>query len=456
MGTLDYCIIGIFFIVVFGIGLYERKRLTLSDYWVNGRQTSSWVLVATTLSSFIGAASILGNGSVANAGGGLATLAVPASYFLYFLAFAYLLAPRIKEFGDKHQAYTLPDFLAHTFGSRVRDVSAIVILVTFALYLALQILAFGLFVATFTGLEPNTATIVAATITIIYTAVGGIRADMRTDVFQFVMMILLLTIFLPSIINEAGTDRIMALPEQFLTGQDFAPPYVWVFALFFLGSSVIASPDLWVRAYAGKDSRGVRNSMAISSVMVFLFMMMAVFLGIAGKVLLPETDSNQIIPKLLSQYIPSGLFGIVMAGFLATIMSSADTVLLVLSMTVVRDFYQKRIKPDATDKELLALSRKLIVGFGIIGLIVALLVFNIAHLSIHAVSFYACLIPVIVAGFYSKKPSEPAAYWSITLGFIAIIAALFVDPVQAFIPGIIVSTVTYIFVCKRSGAGVDC
>ncbi len=450
METLDYSIIGLFFLIIFAIGLYERGKLTLSDYWVNGRQTSSWVLVATTLSSFIGAASILGNGSVANAGGGFATLAVPASYFLYFLAFAIFLAPRIKEFGDKYKAYTLPDFLAHVFGPRVRDISAIVILVTFALYLALQILAFGLFVSTFTGFNPNTATIIAAAITIIYTAVGGIRADMRTDVFQFGMMILLMIIFLPAILNEAGTVRIFSLPEHFLTGRDFAPPYVWIFALFFLGASVIASPDLWVRAYAGKDSRAVRNSMAISSVMVFLFMTMAVLLGIAGKVLLPETDSNLIIPELLSHYIPTGLFGIVMAGFLATIMSSADTVLLVLSMTVVRDFYQKQINPGASDEVLLKLSRKLIIAFGIIGLIVALVVFNIAHLSIHAVSFYACLIPVIFAGFYSKKPSEPAAFWSITLGFIAIIAALFFDPVQAFIPGIIISTITYLVIAREA------
>jgi Na+/proline symporter len=138
-----------------------------------------------------------------------------------------------------------------------------------------------------------------------------------------------------------------------------------------------------------------------------------------------------------------------MAGFFAAIMSSADTVLLVLSMTVVRDFYQKRINPEATDEALLKLSRNLIILFGIIGLIVALIVFNIAHLSIHAVSFYACLIPVIVSGFYGKTLNERAAFWSIILGFVAIIGGLFVDPVQAFIPGIVVSAATYWIIKKQ-------
>jgi SSS family solute:Na+ symporter len=449
MSGVDSLLIGIFFVIVFAIGIYERKKLSLSDYWVNSRQTGGFMLVATTLSSFIGAASILGNGSVAFSGGGLATLAVPLSYFFHFLIFAIFFAPKIKEFGDAHGGYTLPDYLAFKFSPRVRDASALVILVTFALYLALQILAFGLFVATFTGFDPNTATIVAALITICYTAVGGIRADMRTDMFQFVIMMVLLFIFLPIILTEAGWDRIQMLPESFITGREFAPPYVWIFAFFFLGSSVVASPDLWVRAYAGKDKKSVRNSMTASSFMVLAFMAMAVLLGVAGKVLLPESSPNQIIPDLLVKFVPTGLFGLMMAGFFAAIMSSADTVLLVLSMTVVRDFYQKRINPEATDEALLKLSRNLIILFGIIGLIVALIVFNIAHLSIHAVSFYACLIPVIVSGFYGKTLNERAAFWSIILGFVAIIGGLFVDPVQAFIPGIVVSAATYWIIKKR-------
>ncbi len=450
MGVVDYLIIGTFFAVVFAIGFYERGKLSLADYWVNDRRTPSWMLVATTLSSFIGAASILGNGSVAFSGGGLATLAVPASYFFHLLIFALFFAPKIKEFGDQTGGYTLPDYLAFKFSERVRGISAFVILVTFALYLALQILAFGLFVAAFSGFEPNTATIIAALITIGYTAVGGIRADMRTDLFQFAIMMVLLFIFLPEIINEAGINRMIELPLEFLNGSNFAPSYVWVFALFFLGSSVIASPDLWVRAYAGKDSATVKKSMILSSFMVLAFMGMAVLLGIAGKVLIPESSSNEIIPNLLVKFVPTGLFGLMMAGFFAAIMSSADTVLLVLSMTAVRDIYQKKINPQASDELLLKLSRNLIIIFGLIGLGVALVIFNIAHLSLQAVSFYACLIPVIVAGFYGKRRNERGAYWSIVLGFIATVIGLFFDPVQAFIPGIIISSLAYYLVRENT------
>jgi SSS family solute:Na+ symporter len=448
MGGLDYLIIGAFFTIVFAIGLYERGKLTLADYWVNSRRTSVWILIATTLSSFIGAASILGNGSVAFSGGGLATLAVPLSYFFHFLIFALFFAPKIKEFGDTHGGYTLPDYLSFKFSPRVGNLSALVILVTFALYLALQILAFGLFVAAFSGFEPNTATILAALITISYTAVGGIRADMRTDIFQFFIMMVLLFIFLPEIVAEASIAKMTSLPPEFLNGSQFAPGYVWLFALLFLGASVVASPDLWVRAYAGKDPSAVKKSMVLSSFMVLAFMSMAVILGIAGKVLLPTSSANSILPDLLVRFVPSGVFGLMMAGFFAAIMSSADTVLLVLSMTVVRDIYQKGINPGASEDSLLRLSRNLIIIFGLVGLGVALVIFNIAHLSIQAVSFYACLIPVIVFGFYGNNLSERAAFWSIALGFIAIIFGLFFDPVQAFIPGIAVSGITYFLIDK--------
>ncbi|MEK7642323.1 MAG: hypothetical protein AAB392_00805, partial [Patescibacteria group bacterium] len=71
--ALDFWIVGIFFFITFVIGIWERKKLTIEDYWVNSRRTNKFVLVATTLSTFIGAGAILGNAGVAFSGAGLAT-----------------------------------------------------------------------------------------------------------------------------------------------------------------------------------------------------------------------------------------------------------------------------------------------------------------------------------------------------------------------------------------------
>ena len=144
--------------------------------------------------------------------------------------------------------------------------------------------------------------------------------------------------------------------------------------------------------------------------------------------------------------LPVGLYGLVLAGFFAAVMSSADTVLLITSMTLVHDIYRKGMNRQMSEEETLRLSRKVTFVLGIMALIVALLIFNIVHLAIEAISFYVVLTPAIIFGFYWKRANNKAAIWSIIIGLIGVIAFLFIDPVQAFIPGIVLSFLTFIIV----------
>lgn len=445
--TIDLWIVGIFFLIVFAIGFFERKKLTIEDYWVNSRKTNKFVLIATTLSTFIGAGAILGNAGVAFSGAGLATFVIAGSYFFYFLIFAKFFAPKIKEFGDANKAYTLPDFFEARYSNKVRLAGAITNLVSWSLLLALQMLAIGVFVSALSGFNPTIATIIGGMIVILYTSVGGLRADIRTDVFQFIIMLFLLIVFLPIVIMKGGGFGVIAsLPPSFLIGTDFAPFYVWIIAFLFLGAGVFTSADMWQRAFAADTKKNVRWAMTISSVLVFLFLAMATLFGIFGKILLPDTHSNIIVAELIKTLLPTGLFGIVLAGFFAAIMSSADTVLLVTSMTVVHDIYQKTLHRELSPENVLKMSRWVTLILGVVGLTIALIVFNIVHLSFEAISFYVALLPAVVFGFYWKKATSSAALWSIILGFFTIVVFLFIDPVQAFIPGLIVSFVTFFIV----------
>jgi len=173
---------------------------------------------------------------------------------------------------------------------------------------------------------------------------------------------------------------------------------------------------------------------------------MAVLFGIYGKILLPDSSSNTIVADLLRNFVPVGLYGLILAGFFAAIMSSADTMILITSMTLVRDIYQKTMRKELNHKKILKLSRKVTVIVGTLGLIIALLVFNIVHLAIEAITFYVVLLPSIIFGFYWKKANSKAAFWSILLGLIVLIAFLFISPIQAFIPATIVSFITFILI----------
>ena len=84
-------IVLVFFIIIFLIGVLDRKRVTIDDYFVNSRKTKPWVLVATTASSFLGVGALISNAGVAYSGGGWATLLLVGSFVLYFFIFARFL-----------------------------------------------------------------------------------------------------------------------------------------------------------------------------------------------------------------------------------------------------------------------------------------------------------------------------------------------------------------------------
>ncbi len=447
MILIDIIIVALFFLIVLFIGVIDRRKITLEDYWVNGRKTKTFFLIATVLSTFIGAGAILGNAGVAFGGGGLIVLVIPLSFLFYLMLYAKFLAPKIKEFGDKYKAYTLPDFFAIRYSKKAGIVASVVNLISFSLSLALQILGMGIFVNALTGFNPNVATIVGALIVIAYTTVGGLRADIRTDVFQFLVMLVLLFVFLPLvIIKGGGFGALQFLPSSFLLGTNFAPPYAILLAFLFIGIVTFAYADLWQRAYAGESKKTVKKAAYISGILAFLFLAMAVLFGVYGHILLPNSTSNTIISDLMTLLLPAGLYGLILAGFFAAIMSSADTVLLITGMTLVHDIYRKGMNKVMSEEATLKLSRKVNLILGIIALIAALLIFNIVHLAIEAISFYVVLTPAIIFGFYWKRANTKAAIWSIIVGLIGVTAFLFIDPIQAFIPGIALSFITFIIV----------
>ncbi|MBU1092506.1 sodium:solute symporter family protein [Patescibacteria group bacterium] len=444
ISPISIWIVGIFFAIIFVIGVWDRKKVQLEDYWVNARKTNKYILVATLVSSFVGVGALLSNAGIAYDGGGLATLLLLGSFFVYFLVYAKWFAPRIKEFGDTHNAYTLPDFLAHRYSHSVRVAGTVVNLISYALWLALQILGLGIFVAALGGMDPVWATIIGGGIVVLYTTIGGLRADIRTDIFQFIIMMVLFFVFLPMLISQGGgLQAISALPTSFLNGSGFAPWYVFVLGFLVLGATNITSADIWQRTYAGDTKKNVQWAMTVGGFVILAFVLLGALFGIYGHILLPGIDSNMVVPQLLSTYLHPIAFGVVLAGFLAAIMSSADTMLLVTSMTIVHDLIQKTFKKELTPDQTLRWSRWTTFIVGIISATIAVLVFSVVHIAIDAVSYIAVLLPAVIFGFYWKKATAPAALWSIILGTITLTVFLWISPTEAFIPAMFVSFVTF-------------
>ena len=447
MEIIDLLIVLAFLIVIFFIGIKQRKKISLEDYWANSRNTNTFTLVATMLSTFIGASALI---ALANIGytGGMASLIIGLSFVFYFIIFALFIAPRIKRAADKIKAYTLPDILAVRYSPSVRVVSGLVNIIIFTLFLAVQFLAVGSFIALVTNLGIIVGTVIGGLIMIIYTSIGGLKSDIRTDVFQFFVMLILIIIFLPLlVIKSGGFNSLTKLPSNYFTGTAFADPIVLVAAFLFIGVTTMSSSDVWQRVYAAKDEKSVKKGMLWTGILILPFFILATAMGMFGKVLYPELiDSNLLIAKELFYVLPIGLLGLGLAGFFAALMSSADSSLLVISQTLVRDFYQSFFRKNMSEEQTLKLSKKVTFVLGILSLIVALIFLSILNLSISAVSLGVVLLPAIFCAFFWKKSTAKAALFSIIIGSITIFATLPFMKEEAFIPGLILSFISFILI----------
>lgn len=147
--------------------------------------------------------------------------------------------------------------------------------------------------------------------------------------------------------------------------------------------------------------------------------------------LLPEiTDPEMATPMIILELLPSGIAGIVIAAYVAAVMSSADSMLMGPVVIFVNDFYRKRIKPEASDRELLYIARLAVVVFGLLAIGLAYRVPNVLELILYAYTFGAAglFFPMLGLLFWRRTTAKGAHYSMLCGGGAAVIWSLAGEP----------------------------
>jgi SSS family solute:Na+ symporter len=135
----------------------------------------------------------------------------------------------------------------------------------------------------------------------------------------------------------------------------------------------------------------------------------------SAKVLYPGIESEQALPTLLTNVLPIGATGFVVAAFAAAVMSTASGLLIVATATSVRDIYQSFINRQATEKQIMKYSRLMTVAFGIGSLAIALYLPFVIKLLLYGYAFQAALFFPVMFGLFWKRANATAAFWSLLI-----------------------------------------
>ncbi len=416
-----------------GIGIYYYKKTSnLSDYVLGGRGLGSWVTAisaqASDMSGWLlmglpGAAYLTGMESIWIAVG----LAVGT-----FLNWQFV-AVRLRKYTEiAGNSLTLSSY----FGNRFRDeknilriVSSAIIVFYFSIYTASGFVAGGKLFSTVFGLDYTLALTIGVIVIIGYTFLGGFMAVSTTDLIQGIVMFFAVVI-IPSIgiyINggaAATLDSIRSLNAEFLNPftdvngnalglLTIISSFAWCFGYF-------GQPHILVRFMAIKSSSQIKKSKRIAMTWVLISLGAAVIVGMVGSVIIPESlvDSEQVFMVMINGLLPSALAGVFLSAVLAAIMSTADSQLLVTASAFSEDLYKPLINKNATQKQLLNVSRIAVLAISIIAYVIALNP-NSSVLAIVAnawAGFGSAFGPVVLFSLFWKKMTKESAVAGMVVG----------------------------------------
>lgn len=383
-----------YLVLLIGVGIYSSRFSSsgISEFFIGGRKMNRFVIALSAVVSGRSAWLLLGVTGMAYAQGASAVWAVIGYIVVELFLFLYY-ARRLRNFSERYDCITLPDFFAERFNDKsgtLRITLVVVFLIFMLSYVSAQFVAGGKAFASSFHMEQTTGMVVSAVIIFAYTVLGGFLAVSLTDMFQAIFMIFALVVLPFIAIADAG--GLQAVLSQ-LTAMD--PTLVDPLALSvgglagFLGIGLGSpgNPHILTRYMAIDDAKQLRWSAVVGTIWNVVMAWGALFIGLAGRVyfpeadMLPAADTENLYPVLAQQHLHPIVFGIVVASIFAAIMSTADSQLLVAASAVVRDVYDRILHAgeEISQKKLVLYSRivvlLLVVGALLFGLLARDIIF---------------------------------------------------------------------------------
>lgn len=457
--ALDPYAVGAFIgylVLLIAIGIYSSRFSSqgISEYFIGGRKMNRFVVALSAVVSGRSAWLLLGVTGMAYAQGPSAIWAVVGYIIVELFLFLYY-ARRLRNFTEKRNCITVPDFFAERFDDRdgkLRLLIVVIFLLFMIGYVSAQFVAGGKAFASGFGMDPNLGILITAAIVLAYTTVGGFLAVSLTDMFQAIIMILALVALPVVAIYDAGglSYLLMQLSEMNIVYVDpFAISVGAAIGFLGIGLGSPGNPHILARYMSIDDSKQLRMAAIIGTVWNVLMAWGAVFIGLAGRAyfpdveLLPAGDTENLFPFLAQQHLHPVLFGIVLASIFAAIMSTADSQLLVAASSVVRDMYDKIIKKNEVipQKLLVLYSRAVVFLLVIVSLVFGYLAEELVFwLVLFAwAGLGAAIGPTSILALYWKGTTRAGIFAGLITGTTVTIAWYYIpflkDSLYELIPG---------------------
>ena len=442
----------VYMVGVVGIGVYfAKKNSTTNDFYLGGRKLGPLVTAMSAEASDMSSYLLMGLPGLAYLTGVCDTFWTIAGLALGTYVNWLIVAKRLRKYTVIcNNSITIPDFFANRYRDKkvLKCVSAMIIIIFFVPYTASGFAACGKLFNSLFGINYMTAMIISAIVIIAYTSLGGFLAASTTDFIQSIIMTVALAIVVfYGIDSVGGMDQVIAnakdLPGYFSFNSSYnaatnsANQYgiITIISTLAWGLGYFGMPHILLRFMAIDDPENVKLSRRIASTWVVISMAAAILIGIIGFSMSTEGilgaygsfDSETIIVQISTVISKHGFIfaivaGIILAGILASTMSTSDSQLLAASSSVTENMLDGVFGIKLSEKKKVVVARATVIVISIIAIFLASNpksnVFQIV--SFAWAGFGATFGPVMLFALFWKRSNKYGAIAGMLSGGIMI------------------------------------
>ncbi|HSK10346.1 MAG TPA: sodium/proline symporter [Vicinamibacterales bacterium] len=419
------------------LGLWQARRTrSQADFVLGSSRLPGWMLALSERATGESAWLLLGLTGFVYANG-LSAIWIALGCLTGISTAWIVLARRFRSEADRYGALTMPDYFSSKFPEKayaIRLLSTLIIVFFFVFYVGAQFAGAGKTLYATFGLDPLLGQVIAAAAIVGYSAFGGFVSVVAVDALQAILMILTLVVTPivmlvkvwagPVSIGAAlaaaggGMDSLTGTASGFAAGILIFNNFAWFFG--YLGGQ----PQLNARFMGMRDDRQVGIGRNIAVAWTLLAYGGAITIGLCAVALFgPRAipDAEMILPHTLAQLFPWWLAAVLLAGAVAAMVSTAQSMLIVAGTSISQDVYKGLImRGHAPDARLLGISRGSTLVVGVLGLGLALttqeLIYSIVS---YAWAGIGCsFAPAVLLSFYWDRFTSPGVVTALVTGLL--------------------------------------
>lgn len=312
------------------LAVFDRRKISgFNDFVRAGKKASVFTVGSSLLASVVGASATLGVASEAF------RIGFPAFWWLacgsagFVLCAVFLAGPLARR-----DVYSLPEIMEEFYGKRIRKLTAVIVVVGWVGIVGAQYTACAKMVMLLTGIGFVPALLGSGIVIAVYCTIGGQLSVLRTDVLQFLMIIVSIV---AAIAILYGFSPVPLRPADFRPFNESFGAGSFFYYLLIVGSGYFVGPDVFSRLYTAKDEKVIRRSLFFAAGFLILVSLGVTLLGLWMKVSFFDPAGREPLLALIRQKLPLPVRMLFLFGLLSAVVSSADTCLITAAAVAEND-----------------------------------------------------------------------------------------------------------------------